>query len=507
MKSCYFFMLIVVMAVANPAIGQDFTNVEVNHITAGSQNTDGGNSIAVYGNNVYLLWQEMENSYCSYISKSTDGGLTFNDGIMVGVDAPQIFGAITTDDSGSVYVVWDGIEGESINGVYFAKSIDEAATFTTPLTISADGVFPQISVYGNYVYISFYYSKADSKIGFFFARSTNGGDTFETPYEITDALIDDIKWDSPNAMTVDTSGNIYCVWNDGRRDGTGTDIYLAKSTNNGVSFGTNIMVNDVSGSSDKLRTAPSVAVDGSNIYAVWRQEDDQQGNNRRILFSKSTNSGESFGSGMEIASGGWGSPALTTNSTGDIYIAYPQYTGEQNGLFCTKSNDQGATFHVTVTVFISDSNVTAKNPSIYVDGNDILYAVWTVARDDNEDDVCFAKGTICITDINDEELGIPAQYEELRIPAQYALFQNYPNPFNLGTVISYQIPVNSDAILKVFNILGNEIATLVNEPKSAGVYEVVFNPNSVAGGLSSGIYFYKLQAGGYTSVKKLMLLK
>ncbi len=89
------------------------------------------------------------------------------------------------------------------------------------------------------------------------------------------------------------------------------------------------------------------------------------------------------------------------------------------------------------------------------------------------------------------------------LPKSYALQQNFPNPFNPVTQIKYQIPKSSFVTLKIYNILGREIATLVNEERSAGYYSATFN----AVNLPSGIYFYKLQAGNYSSVKKLVLLK
>ncbi|MBI5402981.1 MAG: T9SS type A sorting domain-containing protein [Ignavibacteriae bacterium] len=97
---------------------------------------------------------------------------------------------------------------------------------------------------------------------------------------------------------------------------------------------------------------------------------------------------------------------------------------------------------------------------------------------------------------------------ENTIPTEYKLFQNYPNPFNPTTNIKYSIPSNvnrqsSNVKLVVFDILGKVVATLVNENQSPGVYEVSFN----AGSLPSGVYFYKLTAGDYTEVKKLVLLK
>ena len=85
----------------------------------------------------------------------------------------------------------------------------------------------------------------------------------------------------------------------------------------------------------------------------------------------------------------------------------------------------------------------------------------------------------------------------------FSLEQNYPNPFNPSTVIAYQLPVTGFVRLKVFDVLGNEVAVLVNENKPAGSYEVNFD----AGSLSSGVYIYKLQAGDFVSVKKMLLTK
>ena len=92
-------------------------------------------------------------------------------------------------------------------------------------------------------------------------------------------------------------------------------------------------------------------------------------------------------------------------------------------------------------------------------------------------------------------------------PEGFVLYQNYPNPFNPNTVISYQLPVNSNVTLKVFDILGNEIAVLVNEYLSAGEYEVEFFPESSLHQQTSGIYFYQLKAGSFVETKKMLLLK
>jgi hypothetical protein len=92
---------------------------------------------------------------------------------------------------------------------------------------------------------------------------------------------------------------------------------------------------------------------------------------------------------------------------------------------------------------------------------------------------------------------------KIAVVSGFELKQNYPNPFNPSTTITYQIPQNSFVTLKVYNILGNEVATLVNGQQAAGVYNFNFKANNLA----SGIYIYKLTAGNFTSVRKLTLLK
>ena len=93
------------------------------------------------------------------------------------------------------------------------------------------------------------------------------------------------------------------------------------------------------------------------------------------------------------------------------------------------------------------------------------------------------------------------------LPTEFVLNQNYPNPFNPSTIISFQLPASSNVTLKVYDILGNEVATLVNEYKNAGTYEIDFNPASSIKNSASGVYFYRLQAGDYLETKKMLLLK
>ena len=97
---------------------------------------------------------------------------------------------------------------------------------------------------------------------------------------------------------------------------------------------------------------------------------------------------------------------------------------------------------------------------------------------------------------------------ETQLPTEFALLQNYPNPFNPTTTITYHLPKTANVELKVYDVLGNEVATLINEEKSAGVFEVQFNlTQDSRPAMSSGVYFYKLTAGDFVSTKKMILIK
>ncbi len=101
--------------------------------------------------------------------------------------------------------------------------------------------------------------------------------------------------------------------------------------------------------------------------------------------------------------------------------------------------------------------------------------------------------------------------DHTKLPTSIRLYQNYPNPFNSSTVIKYDLPINGHVTLKIYDVLGREVTTLVNEYKEKGFYEVSWNAQSI----TSAVYFYKLvmssteplAAGSYTSVKKMLLIR
>ncbi len=111
-----------------------------------------------------------------------------------------------------------------------------------------------------------------------------------------------------------------------------------------------------------------------------------------------------------------------------------------------------------------------------------------------------------------KQIDIDGRYEysneievDVNLPMEFSLSQNYPNPFNPITTISFTIPNSEFVTLKVFDVLGNEVATLVNDYRPAGTYNVQFS--TLNNQLSSGMYFYKMQVGQFSEVKKMVLAK
>lgn len=154
------------------------------------------------------------------------------------------------------------------------------------------------------------------------------------------------------------------------------------------------------------------------------------------------------------------------------------------------------------TNILSQVEFTTHTIATDVDGGESVYAVDVDGDGDMDvlststfDDKIAWYENLLIVGIVNNDLPI--------VPDKLLLYNNYPNPYNPSTTIKYQIPEMSFIKLKVYDVLGNGIATLVNEEKPAGSYEVKFD----ATGLPSGIYLYSLRTGNNFSVKKMILLK
>ncbi len=169
----------------------------------------------------------------------------------------------------------------------------------------------------------------------------------------------------------------------------------------------------------------------------------------------------------------------------------PDTTFAPDGKFILDLNNNSGTHYLTHCIPLDNGDILAAGYDFHSNSGDFMVTRLT-------------QNTTGVEVINSE------------VPADFVLHQNYPNPFNPSTKIKYSIPsvtlrqAQSDnwVTLKVYDVLGNEVATLVNEYKPAGNYEVDFNSHSDKGqNLSSGVYFYTLRAGSFVETKKMILLR
>jgi hypothetical protein len=160
------------------------------------------------------------------------------------------------------------------------------------------------------------------------------------------------------------------------------------------------------------------------------------------------------------------------------------------------------------------SNISTND--LAFDENGVLYGIkgsgptvsdlFTININTGEGTLVGSVGLMALTGLAFAETGFVVSVDgsdDKTIPTEFSLSQNYPNPFNPETTIKFSIPISSFVTLKLYDVIGNEVKTLVNNQKSAGQYEVTLN----ASDLSSGIYFYKLEVGSFVETKKMVLLK
>jgi hypothetical protein len=257
-------------------------------------------------------------------------------------------------------------------------------------------------------------------------------------------------------------------------------------------------------------------------FEEWNQSEPINWKTSNLWFLKTVSPTEGTVSGSSAIK-------LTTLSTGELLMPATVLSGadgsgfpvnqrhEQLSLYYkfSKTNNTAYLF-ISVGVFkngegigggvkdiITDAdNFTALNiPIEYFDNQVPDSAIILIMVTDQFSDTS-ASGSCAV--IDDVSFNVLSDVDNENInPENFKLEQNFPNPFNPETNIKYSINSSQYVSLKVYDVLGNEIADLINEEKHAGVHEVKFNGSDLA----SGIYFYKLQTGGLTETKKMLLMK
>jgi hypothetical protein len=412
------------------------------------------------------------------VQKSSDGGMTWNDGVGVGFsptkeqDKEWIAADLTNSPYfNNLYMAWTEFDDYGSNNpqdstrILFSRSTDSGFSWSPILRISdiggdcldsdgtVEGAVPAVGPNGE-VYVSW-----SGPAGILFDKSLDGGLTFGSDIFVTDQP-GGWDFDIPgisrcNGFPVtgcDVSnspyqGTIYILWSDQRNGSNNTDIFLTKSTNGGIDWGTPVIVND--DSSARHQFFPWMTIDQTTgyIYIVFYDRRNTTGNATEVFVARSTDGGESF---------------LNFKVSESSFIPVSQ-------------------------VFFGDyTNIAADNGKIYpiwMRMDQSILSVWTAIVEDS-----------ILTDIN---------YRHNISAIAFQLYQNYPNPFNPSTTIEFYLPRESKVTLKILNILGEEVATLLSASLLSGSHSVEWDASNFA----SGVYIYRLQVDDHLETKKMMLMK
>jgi hypothetical protein len=179
---------------------------------------------------------------------------------------------------------------------------------------------------------------------------------------------------------------------------------------------------------------------------------------------------------------------------GNSYVSGVRHAFSPARMYTTKRSPAGEV-DWTAEYAVDDVAITPR--SCFVDDSGILYVVGTGQKNDFSNVASIVKYAQIPVSVKEDDPGTPLEF---------SLSQNYPNPFNPTTTIRFAIPAGSGQVatsLQVYNLLGQEVATLVNEEMKPGSYAVQFDGSNLA----SGVYFYRLQAGDFTQARRLLLLK
>lgn len=397
------------------------------------------------------------------IYRSTDNGESW---LQVGIAVASVKKIAINPSNGNLFAAVNGVSRSTDGGLTWQPINNGLINYDTKSIIIKDDT----TIFCGFV---------NNDYGTVF-RSLDNGDTWvRADTGIQNHTVD--------AMTVDAEGNVYA----------GNYYGVFKSTDNGSNW---VNIGGVGGArSLQFNSA------GDLYLASWGSGLRRLPHGDTVWINLTTNINDSYLGTLFISSNGhmyaekkkstdngitWSSMTIVGN-----YIS--SYAENSLGhLFCgtynfgngvSRSTNYGETWEQ-----INTGLSTMDIRSVAVDSDDYLYAGTNGYS-------MFKTTTSTVTSVEDIRLK----------PTSFSLEQNYPNPFNPSTTIHFELPKESHIILKLYDLLGREVATLINEQRTAGRYDFELRTSSASGGfeITSGVYFYRLVTDSYTSTKKLILIK
>ena len=438
--------------------------------------------------------------------------------------------AIAIDKNGTFILSRKGTS--TFPGIYSHYSNDLGNTWSVQKTVSTDDVErativtdtnPGSSFYGR-TYLTWARLVPPYSIGF--SYSNDGAQNWTTPISLSTQNIRR----AGGEITLGPDGQVYICWAEVATTSPFNEINVgfASSSNGGASWNITERAFPMSGivgiltekQSIRVNGLPRIAVDNSNtstrgnIYIITAQKNLlPAGSDPDRILLRSTDGGVNWSSAIRVNQDALNNnkfqffTGITVDAFGGVNVIFyddRNTTSDSSAIFLARSTDAGNTW---TEYQISDHNfkpnaIGGLGQGYMGDNIDItsvenkLYPVWM----DN------STGTYQIWSTPIEIISVNIEDNDLvSSPNNFNLYQNYPNPFNPGTTIEFELTERTNTSLKIYDISGKEIATLIQDVREAGSHKFNFNANDFE--LSSGVYFYRLETDNFTETRSMMLLK
>jgi hypothetical protein len=322
-------------------------------------------------------------------------------------------------------------------------------------------------------------------------RYSSDGNPMGNNFMVNDDEGSAISYANKPKIAMDESGNHVITWVDFRN--SNFDIYAQRYTNEGEPIGINFKVNDDDG--EDFQHNPSISSDGNgNFVITWWQDRDYQ-YHFDIMAQRYASDGTPLGGNFKVNeendSFTDNHPTVASDHNGNFIITWWEDHNEYGKVFAQRYSSDGSKMgdNLEVTDRGGYPNVKLFNNHIYMTWSDDrkvegTFDIWGNLLKWNNP-----------VGLNGEDI--------IELPSVYKLNQNFPNPFNPTTAIGYQLSAVSDVELTIYNLVGQRVTTLVYERQQAGNHQVEWD----ASGFASGIYYYRIEAGEFVDVKKMIYIK
>ncbi|MGB3341373.1 MAG: T9SS type A sorting domain-containing protein [bacterium] len=462
----------------------------------------GAHTIAARGDTVYIAYRGDQTGLSSvYFSKSIDCGQTWTPGLRVNYPNHGIIQSLAVDAKGDIFIAYTHIRDPNYRDIHFTKSTDGGLTFTYPIRLEDDTLpnqnGPSIAVdtSGQKIFVAWndYRNFSVSGIDIYLTRSTDGGASFLPNIRVDDTG-NDSSWQRGPGIAVDRGGNnVYVAWYDERNWSKGSDIYFSRSTDGGLSFLPNVLVNDTATTESTNQRYPSIAVDTlGRIFIVWR---DMRQGDMGCFFALSDDGGLNFSNDIKVSDGGdlaIDRPSIAVDDSDGVYVAWGDDIRLMNGgerIYFAFSPSAGDSFlpNVRVDDLPPGDEYWLWSPTLAINEDKKVFIAWQDDRlnHTNAFDIYFASGSY---------VGIQ-EYVKSDVVKDFV--EVLPNPFQRYlTVKSLQADITQIAL---FDVSGRQIKSKEINNGAAVKLDVQDLPG--------GIYFIKVKSKEKTFIKKVVKVK